>query len=109
MILPGRPGVAMPYEQLPDPRPTGVRLTLGRMSRRAAWIVCGSLAGVAVAAFAVAWFDRERVAVWGLAGLASVLAAGRYVTAIRWADQNGTWPHRRGRHRHRTKSPTNGA
>jgi hypothetical protein len=95
----------MPYEHLPDPRPPVVRLFLGRLSRWAAWTLCALSILLAIAAFTAAWLDeRTRLVLWGMTGVAAVLIAGSYVTAIRWANEHGAWPHRRSSRRQRSRS-----
>jgi predicted PurR-regulated permease PerM len=94
----------MSYQNLPDPRPTGVRLALRRMSRMAAIAVtcCLFLAFASFLVFAI--FDGENVIIWGVFAVAALLIAGHYVMSIRWADFNQAWPRHRSSRRRRSHS-----
>jgi hypothetical protein len=99
----------MSYEELPDPRPFGVRLALGPLPRWVAIVAGVAVALLAAAAAAAAWADPARLALWGTAAVAAALAAGHYVAAIRWSDKHHTWPRRHSRRRgssSRSRSPT---
>lgn len=88
----------MPYEDLPDPRPLGVRFALGPLPRWAALAVCAILTALAIAGFVAAWADPDRRIPWLGGGLAAALAAVHSAVAIRWSDRHRTWPRRRSRH-----------
>jgi hypothetical protein len=89
----------MTYEDLPDPRPLGVRFALGPLPRWAALGVAALLAALALAGAVAAWVDSPRVVVWGTCALVAALAVGYYWSAIRWSDTHRSWPRRR-RRRH---------
>jgi hypothetical protein len=91
----------MSYEPLPDPRPLGVRFTIGPMSRLAA--NCVRAAGILVAAagllgLALDYEQIEKHWSWwiGLSLIAGLVAA-QYTVAIRWMDFQQAWRRRRTR------------
>jgi hypothetical protein len=87
------------YQELPDPRPIGVRFTLGPLPRWAALFVALVLVLAALGCFAGAWADPEpeRLVYWLAGGLAATLVAGQCLIAIRWSDRHRTWPRRKRR------------
>ena len=93
----------MAYQDLPDPRPFGARVALGRMPRWAALAVTGALACLGLATAVACFADEQHVAVWGVVSVAAFLAAGNYVAAIRWVDFHKMWP-RRGSHHRRNRT-----
>ena len=79
-------------------------MALGRMQRGPAVALtvtfgCIALGGV-VGLVAELLGRQEYLVVWGVVALAFLLAAGHYVSAIRWSDFHKAWPRRRSsRHR----------
>jgi hypothetical protein len=94
----------MSYQDLPDPRPTGVRLALRRLTRLAAVTVAVCLACAGLGAVAVAFLDSDHMVLWGCVALAGAFASFHYISAIRWADEHQAWPRRRSYRRHRSTS-----
>ena len=92
----------MSYENLPDPRPLGVRLALGPMPKVGAVIVMAGLAGlclVGIIGFCVDLMDNPFG--WGVMAVVTGVLAIQYAIAIRWNDFHQTWPRRRSHRRHR--------
>jgi hypothetical protein len=94
----------MSYQDLPDPRPAGVRLALRRMPRLGAVSVAVVLGLAVLAALAGLLMDPDHPVIWGVTALAALFAAIHYISAIRWSDRHQAWPHRRSRHRHRSRT-----
>jgi hypothetical protein len=93
----------MSYQDLPDPRPTGVRLALRRMSRLAAMTVTVCVILVTLGTAAGAVLDWDHMVGWGCVAIAGAFASFHYVSSIRWADEHDAWP-RRSHRRHRSPS-----
>ncbi|HEY1379459.1 MAG TPA: hypothetical protein VGF55_21835 [Gemmataceae bacterium] len=97
----------MSYQNLPDPRPIGVRLALGPLPRWAALSVTTVLYGLALAGAAAAVVRLMKggpdsvTAACGVVAVLGLLAAVHYTLAIRWADLQKMWPRRRSHRRHR--------
>ncbi len=96
----------MSYQDLPDPRPLGVRLALGRMPRWAAIGITGALFVVAVGGavgIVIGLMAYAPVAsvLSGVVAGAALLAGWHYIWAIRWTDFEKGWPRRRSPRRHR--------
>jgi hypothetical protein len=96
----------MSYEPLPDPRPFGVRVTIGPMSRLAAQTLWGGLLVICAAGLFGLVFNLDD-ATGATSCIAISLIAGllafQYTAAIRWMDFHMAWRRRRSHrreHRH---------
>jgi hypothetical protein len=91
----------MSYEPLPDPRPLGVRLMIGPMSRLGANCVRGACVLVAAAGLLGLALDHEHIGehwpMWIGLSLFAGLLAFQYSTAIGWMDFHQAWRRRRSR------------
>jgi hypothetical protein len=92
----------MSYQDLPDPRPLGVRLALGPLPRWAAVGVSTVLIALALAGLAGMLLDPQRPIAWGILTIAGLVFGGQYIAAIRWSDFHKMWPVRRSRRRSRS-------
>jgi sterol desaturase/sphingolipid hydroxylase (fatty acid hydroxylase superfamily) len=95
-------GPVMSYENLPDPRPLGVRLVVGPMPRFVAVAVTVGLVTLFAVAVIGLFSDWQHHAFgWGTLAMGTGVFALQYALAIRWNDLNRTWPRRRYRRRSR--------
>jgi hypothetical protein len=92
----------MSYENLPDPRPLGVKLSIGSMPRLVAVTVLTVTVILLVASIVGLFVDSEHVSGWGGGALLFALLVGIYVYAIRWSDMNKAWPRKRSYRRQRS-------
>lgn len=91
----------MSYQDLPDPRPLGVRLALGSMPRRVAIAVSSAPIGLALAGLAAMRLEPGHPIAWGLLTILGLVFGWHYMAAIRWSDFHKMWPARRSRRRTR--------
>jgi len=91
----------MSYQDLPDARPIGVRLAIGRLPKWAAIAIAGLFAAACAGGVAGMILDQEHLVIWGIVAIVGLLATGHYIAAIRWTDNNKAWRRHRSRHRHR--------
>ncbi len=92
----------MSYQEMPDPRPLGVKYALGRMPRAIAMTLMFSLAALCMVAVIGLCLNHDQPIPWGAAAIAAGLLTVQYFIAIRWADFHKAWPRRRTYRKHRT-------
>jgi hypothetical protein len=91
----------MSYQNLPDPRPLGVKFAIGRMPRGIAMALMYALFGASLVGLIGLCVDSEHPIAWGATSIVAVLLAVQYFVAIRWLDFHKSWPRRRSYRRHR--------
>jgi hypothetical protein len=91
----------MSYQNLPDPRPLGVKFAIGRMPRGIAMALMYGLFGLSLVGLIGLCVDSEHPIAWGATSIVAALLAAQYFVAIRWLDFHKTWPRRRAYRRHR--------
>jgi hypothetical protein len=91
----------MSYHDLPDPRPLGVRFTIGPLPRYGAIAVLVCLIGLALSSVAGLIYDRSHFGAWGVVAIFAGLLSAQTAYGIHWMNEHKAWPRRRVYRRHR--------
>jgi hypothetical protein len=97
----------MSYQELPDPRPLGVRYSIGPLPRYGAVALLAVWITVGVVGLAGMVEDQDRFGTWGAIAVVAALLVAQTAYGIHWMSAHHAWPRHRTyrRHRHSKKPP----